>query len=83
MATMITVYPTKASALKITHPSGNLKVGVGGSEWPLDGFTSRMLSDNILTRDQALGYTGSSDPPRSSNIRGAATMSSGGAGPKS
>jgi hypothetical protein len=49
MAT-ITVYPTKESALNVVHPtSGKLKLA--GSAWQMDGFTSRMVSDGIVTLD--------------------------------
>jgi hypothetical protein len=64
---MITVYPTKASALRIQHPShGALKAGQGTS-WPNDGYTMRMLSDGLVTQDASEAYMGQPNPlpPRS------------------
>lgn len=88
MTMTITVYPTKASALKITHPGG-LKLGIAGSAWPKDGFTSRMLTDGILTTDPAKAYKAPPDPlhaspglASSANTKPAATTSSGAGGPK-
>jgi len=74
----ITVYPTKASALNVKHPTeGQLKID--GSSWTLDGFTSRLISDGILTEEPAKAYRG--PPPSSSTTRPAATSKSA-AGPK-
>jgi hypothetical protein len=58
----ITVYPTKASALRIVHPShGPLKEGQGTS-WINDGFTMRMLSDGLVTEDASKAYRGQPNP---------------------
>jgi hypothetical protein len=51
----ITVYPTKENALNIQHPiDGPLKAA--GSIWEQDGFTSRMLTDGAVTRDEAKAW---------------------------
>lgn len=53
--TKIIVYPTKASALNVKHDTdGPLRAT--GSQWELDGYTSRLLVDGILTRDPAKAY---------------------------
>jgi hypothetical protein len=58
----VTVYPTKASALRIRHPShGPLRAGQGTS-WIKDGFTSRMLSDGLVTEDPGAAYLGPPNP---------------------
>ena len=44
----VKVYPTKASALNVTHPIDGRLVAAG-SQWEDDGFTARMLSDGIVT----------------------------------
>jgi hypothetical protein len=45
------VYPTSAAALNIVHPiDGKLKPE--GSEWTVDGFTCRMLSDHAVTSNK-------------------------------
>lgn len=50
------VYPTTKESLVVKHPvSGPLNVG--GSEWQFDGFTARMLTDRIITRDKGAGYS--------------------------
>ena len=51
----ITVYPTKASALNVAHPSRG-KLLSSGSQWPNDGFTYRMLFQRIATENQRLAY---------------------------
>jgi hypothetical protein len=61
MATQVKVYATKQSALLIRHPDAGL-VQLGGSSWPMDGFTSRMLSDGLLTQDEAKAYVGAPHP---------------------
>lgn len=56
----ITVYPVKQSSLVLVHPAdGPLKPE--GSDWDNDGFTARMLSDNLVTQDESRRYIG--DPP--------------------
>lgn len=50
--TKITVYPVKAGALNIKHPiDGPLQAT--GSDWEIDGFTARMLTDQAITKDKA------------------------------
>lgn len=45
------VYPTGETSLVIKHPiDGPLKIE--GSDWEVDGFTCRMLSDHAVTSDQ-------------------------------
>jgi hypothetical protein len=61
MATQVKVYATKQSALLIAHPSAG-RVQLGGSNWPMDGFTSRMLSDGLLTQDVTKAYAGPQHP---------------------
>lgn len=57
---MPTVYPTKRSACLIVHPiSGPLKQS--GSDWIMDGFTSRMLAKELTTEDFTKSYQGA--PP--------------------
>lgn len=46
----ITVYPTKQSALLMTHPIDG-KVRLAGSAWEQDGYTYRLITDGILTID--------------------------------
>ena len=58
----VTVYPTKASALRIAHPShGPLRAGQG-TVWINDGFTARMLSDGLVTEDVKKAYMGQAKP---------------------
>lgn len=45
---MITVYPASDASLNISHPTRG-KLRASGSEWPMDGFTSRMLTDKAVT----------------------------------
>ncbi len=52
---IITVYPTKASALNVKHPHGP-KMAVGGVFWPRDSFTGRRLSDGSVTEEKAKAY---------------------------
>jgi len=54
MAT-VKVYPTHPDALNIGHPI-NGKLRVSGSDWEMDGFTSRMLTDGIITKDETKGW---------------------------
>jgi hypothetical protein len=59
----VTVYPTKASVLRIVHPShGPLKAGGVGTSWIMDGFTSRMLTDGLVTMDVSKAYAGQANP---------------------
>ena len=52
---MVTLYPTKATALNVAHPThGKLKSA--GSSWPKDGFTYRMLVQRIATEHQHLAF---------------------------
>lgn len=48
------VYPTSENALNISHPTGG-PLKREGSEWPEDGFTARMLTDEAATLDPAKG----------------------------
>ena len=48
------VYPTKETALNVVHPNGH-KVTEDGADWPDDSFTGRMLIQNILTTNEAVG----------------------------
>jgi hypothetical protein len=53
----VTVYPTKRSACLIAHPTaGPLKQG--GSVWPHDGFTCRMIKTGMATETVRDGYNG-------------------------
>lgn len=53
---MATVYPTKKNALNIKHPvAGQLKIGA--NLWPDDGFTARMLVQDIVTLDADKAWT--------------------------
>lgn len=61
MTAQVKVYATKQSALLITHPSAGL-LQPGGSSWPMDGFTSRMLSDGLMTQDETKAYVGEPHP---------------------
>ena len=56
----ITVYPVKQSSLVLLHP-GDGRLVSSGSQWENDGFTARMISDNLVTTDQSHAYTG--EPP--------------------
>jgi hypothetical protein len=51
----IKVWPTKASALNVAHPIDG-KPKADGAMWEQDGFTARMLSDGIMTRDEGKAF---------------------------
>ena len=53
----IRVFPTKASALNVRHGVDGT-ISMGGSMWEQDGFTSRLITDGILTIDPAKGWRG-------------------------
>ena len=53
------VYPTSAEALAVWHPSDpgkRLKLIPEGSDWPDDGFTFRMIAQDIATEDSARAF---------------------------
>ena len=53
MSTTVKVWPLSGkNALNIIHPETNVKLRPEGSVWPLDGFTSRMISDGEVTVDE-------------------------------
>jgi hypothetical protein len=52
---MIKVFPMVANAMLLKHPTaGALKAE--GSDWPEDGYTFRMLSDEAVTEDSAKAW---------------------------
>lgn len=56
------VFPTHSDAMSITHPI-NGKLREKGSEWEMDGFTSRMITDGSLTLDESKGWTSKEPAP--------------------
>jgi hypothetical protein len=44
----IKVYPTKASALRLEHPTAG-KMRADGAMWPKDSFTCRRIKDGAIT----------------------------------
>lgn len=44
------VYPTREASLVLRHPIDG-PLSAAGSDWEVDGFTCRMLVDNMLTSD--------------------------------
>jgi hypothetical protein len=52
------VYPTSKDALNVAHPDGSKfkeRDGSWSAMWVYDGFTCRMLSNNIITTDPDRG----------------------------
>lgn len=65
----VTVYPTKKSALLcVAHPNMGALTEDGVS-WPLDGFTSRRLTDGSISTDKADAYKDSKDAPKSEPVK--------------
>jgi hypothetical protein len=52
----VIVYPTTKNATNIMHPTNGVKLKEAGSEWPNDGFTARMISDQAATLDASQAY---------------------------
>jgi hypothetical protein len=52
---MTKVYPTKASALNVKHPTAGAPK-IEGTEWPYDSFTCRRLTDGSFTEDASKAY---------------------------
>jgi hypothetical protein len=59
----VIVYPTTKNATNIKHPTNGVKLKESGSEWPNDGFTARMITDNAATLDKSQGYTEEAPAP--------------------
>jgi hypothetical protein len=59
----VMVYPTTKNATNIRHPSNGVKLKEAGSEWPNDGFTARMISDQAATLDASQAYNEEAPAP--------------------
>ena len=60
------VYPTNAAALAVWHPSDpakRLKLRSEGVDWPGDGFTFRMIVQDIATEDPAKAFNPDAPAP--------------------
>lgn len=57
----VIVFPTHKNAKNIVHPHGG-PLKETGSEWPNDGFTARMLTDNEATLNKDKGFKSEPEP---------------------